>query len=88
MKYKKKPRIIEAIKWDGTNLLAWLEDFNGTPAKKLFTIHKDFLTIKNIEGDMIAYPGDYIIKGTLSAEGEYYVCKAATFEANFEEVGE
>jgi hypothetical protein len=41
------------------------------------------LTIPTLEGDMIASPGDWIIRGV---HGEFYPCKPDIFEATYEAV--
>ncbi len=43
------------------------------------------MEIKTLEGDMVANPGDYIIKGV---KGEIYPCKPDIFELTYEEVME
>lgn len=41
------------------------------------------LSVKTLEGDMVANPGDYIVKGT---HGEFYPVKPKIFESKYEEV--
>ena len=41
----------------------------------------DFLFIRTLEGDMMASPGDYIIKGV---QGECYPCKPDIFAKTYE----
>lgn len=43
---------------------------------------KAALLIHTLEGNMLAKPGDYIIKGV---QGELYPCKPDIFEATYEE---
>jgi hypothetical protein len=50
---------------------------NGTRTK--------YAKIKTLEGEMIAYKGDYIIRGV---KGEVYPCKAEIFEMTYERVME
>lgn len=84
MKYRKKPVVIEAIKWAGTNLLEWIEQ--NPSVRNVIQIENAWeLTVKTIEGDMKAHEGDYIIIGV---EGEVYPCKASIFEKTYEEVKE
>jgi hypothetical protein len=78
VRYRKKPVVVEARQYDGTNgpeLLAWA----------LGELRGGVLTINTLEGDMVASPGDYIICGV---EGEFYPCKPAIFEATYEPVDE
>lgn len=41
------------------------------------------ITIRTLEGDMTASPGDWIIRGV---QGEFYPCKPDIFEATYEPV--
>lgn len=45
--------------------------------------HLDHILIPTLEGNMKAYPGDYIIKGV---KGEFYPCKPDIFEMTYEKV--
>lgn len=40
-----------------------------------------FLTIRTLEGDMKAMPGDYIIRGV---QGEFYPCKPDIFAETYD----
>lgn len=42
---------------------------------------KENMTIKTLEGDMVASIGDYIIKGV---KGEFYPCKPDIFKQTYE----
>lgn len=82
MKYRKKPIVIEAIKWDSSNLLAWLSTFkDGHEKVEVKNINE--IIVHTLEGDMLANVGDYIIRGI---KGEFYPCKADIFEATYEKV--
>lgn len=94
MKYRKKPVVIEAVKFGlfefadnvtFAELPTWLSE-----AIKDGTVRPDFrsedywyLVIKTLEGEMTASPGDYIIHGV---KGELYPCKPDIFEASYEAV--
>ena len=78
-KYRKKPVVIEAIQWTGTNIVE-IFDFVGDAC--YFT---EGLFIRTLEGDMFAHVGDYIIKGV---QGEFYPCKPDIFEETYEIVEE
>ena len=85
-KYRKKPVMIEAMKWTsgprGTKaLLAWCPD--ASEIESIKTIAGPGIIIKTLEGNMRANPGDYIIKGVA---GEFYPCKSDIFEQTYEEV--
>jgi len=89
MKYRKKPVVIEALKWDGT--------FFGTQvimsrfvelktAAMDYNIERNECTywkIDTLEGGHIVSNGDYIIKGV---KGEFYPCKPDIFEMTYERV--
>ena len=86
-KYRKKPLVIEAVKWTGENftelakLLGSLEE--GRPEKRaIYNESDNTLKIHTLEGEMTASPGDYIIKGV---KGEVYPCKPDVFEQTYEE---
>jgi len=85
MKFRKKPVVIEAVRWDG----------NLTTIAPLFAksgqdeIRQDFLStdlvIPTLEGEMHAALGDWII---CDMKGELYPCKPDIFEATYEPVAE
>ena len=77
-KYRKKPVIIEAIRWTGKNL-SEIDNFMGGTVENKGTT----LVIHTLEGDMTASVGDYIIKGV---HGEFYPCKPDIFEQTYEVV--
>jgi hypothetical protein len=77
--YRKKPVVIEAIEWDGSNIDE-ISDFIGL--NSTMCVNDEFV-IPTLEGDMIARVGDYIIKGI---KGEFYPCKADIFIATYEAV--
>ena len=79
-KFRKKPIVIEAMRWDGSNqsaaqIMHWcgrkLENGNG------------LMIIDTLEGDMRANVGDWIIRGI---QGEIYPCKPDIFEETYEAV--
>lgn len=82
-KYRKKPVVVEAIEWTGSNLEE-VEGFLGvTDRVKVL----DSIFIRTLEGLMETHVGDYIIKGV---HGEFYPCKPDIFRETYElvEVGE
>lgn len=86
MKYRKKPVVIDAVRWTDPDLNKYprrnkllIEAYN----KGILTVSECQLHIKTLEGTMVANIGDYIIKGV---KGEYYPCKADIFEATYEDV--
>jgi len=76
--YKKKPVVVSAVKWDGTNLQEIKVFTEGKAMMKNIT-----LVIPTLEGAMAADIGSYIIKGV---KGEYYPCREDIFEDTYEEV--
>lgn len=82
-KYRKKPVVIEAVKFEATaksfqevldmGLVKWRPGEMGS----------DTFIIETIEGEHIASKGDWIIKGV---QGEFYPCKSEIFEKTYEAV--
>lgn len=98
MKYRKKPVVIEAFKYDGDlkgsdgkyYVPEWaVKTFeSGTMRYKgrispLIPPHE--LYIETLEGSMHVNVGDYIIQGV---NGEIYPCKPDIFEKTYERVEE
>lgn len=88
MKYRKKPVVIEAFRYDGDMI-----DCAGAPyvpewainAVNDNTMYYDGpeLFIRTLEGDHHVTVGDYIIKGV---NGELYPCKPDIFEKTYEAI--
>lgn len=91
-KYKKKPIVVEAIRWTGSNLEE-IRNFVGSDLieeyVKLFDIKRTLkkmlvdIAIDTLEGIMRVDYGDYIIK---DVNNELYPCKPDIFEQTYEEV--
>lgn len=85
-RWKKKPVVIDAIQWTGTNLQE-VNAFMGNPMEDLnymtweHFVDEHGLHIATLEGDMRASIGDFIIKGV---KGEFYPCKPDIFYATYE----
>lgn len=77
MRYRKKPVVVEAVRWTGENLKE-LSRFMGT-----YNVAHGRIQISTLEGVMEASAGDYVIKGV---QGEFYPCKPDIFEATYEPV--
>lgn len=75
--YKKKPVIIQALEWSGSNYEE-IDNFLGSN----YEFSGTTLIIHTLEGDMSAKKGDYIIKGV---RGEFYPCEKSIFEETYEE---
>ncbi len=84
MKYRKKPVIVEAVLWDGSNI-SELRQFLGD---SVFFFDENRviggLIVKTLEGENSASIGDYIVRGV---DGEFYPCKPDVFEKTYEPVG-
>ena len=78
-KYVKKPVVVEAIKYDGTNKVE-IQEFMD---RYLDDTQDGQLKIETLEGIMLANIGDYIIKGV---SGEFYPCKPDIFIQTYEKV--
>jgi hypothetical protein len=81
MKYRKKPVIIEAVKYNGGNggaIAQWMKVPVGTICRE-----PDCLHIETLEGTHRADVGDFIICGV---QGEFYPCKPDIFEQTYEPV--
>ena len=81
MKYRKKPAVIDAIEWTGSNA-AEVVEFMKSSYSSIFDDNQN-LTIHTLEGDMKANIGDFIIRGV---DGEYYPCKPEIFNKTYEPV--
>ena len=83
-KYRKKPVVIEARRYDGSNsnvIIDWV-GAGRELAPDAYTEGTE-LYIATLEGAMHASVGDYIIRGV---QGEFYPCKPDIFEATYERV--
>lgn len=87
MKFRKKPVVIEAHQWNPDErpslIPSWLWDRLALNPER-FDRETGTVTIRTLEGDMKAVPGDWIIKGV---KGELYPCKPDIFAATYEPVG-
>jgi hypothetical protein len=93
-KYRKKPVVIEAMQWSGTEqsagaIISWANKISGGigfyPAMQWSHAGATtaYLLIATLEGAATVYPGDYIICGV---QGEFYPCKPDIFAATYGEV--
>lgn len=92
-KYRKKPIVVEAIQWTGSNLEE-IRNFVGNDLIENYIKHFDIertlikqtlsgIAINTLEGTMIVNYGDYIIKGV---NNEFYPCKPDIFKQIYEEI--
>ena len=80
MKFRKKPVVIEAVQWDGSNVDEVL-GFILTTGSAYRKLDNNQIAIETLEGTMAASKGDWIIKGV---KGEFYPCKPDIFEVTYE----
>lgn len=88
IKYKKKPVIIEALQFKSDMSIKDLNDLiDFIGMKNIVDTGRDnlCLTIRTLEGNIIASLGDYIIKGI---QGEFYSCKPDIFEQTYDKIEE
>jgi hypothetical protein len=79
-KFKKKPIVIEAVQYDGTNKGEITEFLGYDP---IYTRKGIDLWMNTLEGPVKADTFDWVIKGI---QGEYYPCKPDIFRETYEEV--
>lgn len=78
-KYRKRPIVIDAVQYDGTNELPPILQEWCHPAP---IVSMGRLIIDDpVQGTLFAYKGDWIIRGT---EGEIYPCKNSVFKEIYE----
>lgn len=77
-RFRKKPVVIEAVQFDGTE-----EHAIALGLSVLRDVDYRAYTIPTLEGRMKVRAGDWIITGV---KGERYPCKPDIFEATYEEV--
>lgn len=80
-KFRKKPVVIDAIQWVGTNTQE-VYDFCNSGSRDCHVMG-DKLLISTLEGVMTASNGDWIIRGV---NGEHYPCKPDIFSATYQPV--
>ena len=91
MKFRKKPVVIEAVQWNGTNLREIIHFCGGRheSASKWSwpeyeqIVRAEGLKVFTLEGPLLATIGDWIIKGV---KGEFYPCKPDIFAETYESV--
>lgn len=76
MKFRKKPIVIDAWKWEpGVTIEG--ADIRESP------FMKDAAFVLTLEGQHIVQKGDWLIKGV---KGEFYPCKPEIFDETYEAV--
>lgn len=92
-RFRKKPVVIEAIRYEGTLQSAraiskWANEDVPDEGGLLFDYEVAGTNVLNpscvtLEGEMRVSDGDWVIRGV---QGEIYPCKPDIFEATYEEV--
>lgn len=81
-RYRKKPVVIEAVRWTGENRDE-IKNFAPEEYSVAGTLYfvGNQVAIVTLEGEMRAGPGDWIIRGV---KDEVYPCKPDIFAATYE----
>lgn len=86
-KYRKKPVVVEAVRFNGSpqwfEVTEWLIAATKKAPSEVGSVNvRDGVAyIHTLEGTMIANAGDYIIQGV---KGELYPCREDIFEATYD----
>lgn len=85
-KWRKKPVVIEAVQWkgpirDAEYLTAFDDWMVANQGDRKCRYKGSNIIIATLEGDHLASPGDWIIRGV---QGELYPCKPDIFSATYE----
>jgi len=80
MKFRKKPAVVDAIQWSGSN---WHEAYEFA-GHNVYTSNEDgvvTLRVKTLDSEGVIWPGDWLMKGV---KGEFYPCRADIFTETYE----
>jgi hypothetical protein len=83
MKYKKKPIVIDAVKFELSNVNIKNDNDYCNYYHLNYDNEQDLFYIDTLEGKMFISDGDYIITGV---KNERYACKPDIFELTYEKV--
>ena len=78
-RYRKKPVVIDAVQLPVSSAPAWLAD--AMDESRILLFADGTARVPTLEGDMMASPGDWIIRGV---KGELYPCKPDIFEQTYQ----
>ena len=81
MKFRKKPVVIEAFRWNIDEVPQWWYGYKGISVNT----HTGSAFIPTLEGEHEAKIGDFIIQGV---KGKLYLCKPDIFDMTYEKVEE
>lgn len=89
MKYKKKPVVIDAIQWTGTNgrdiCLRWVPSVQPIAEGCSVANYGDEMTVTMPEASMEISVGDWILRGVI---GELYPCRDDVFRQTYDAVAD
>ncbi len=80
LKVRKRPVVVEAVQWNEANYDEILETLGAT-SDHIRPAGYGELFIETLEGDRIARPGHWIIRGVA---GEFYSCSSEIFAETYE----
>lgn len=87
-KFRKKPVVIEAMQFvdNGDEIIKWAAGYEASILPDNMEFEGDHeitpcLRIPTLEGEMMAFPNDWIIKGI---KNEFYPCNPDIFDATYE----
>lgn len=90
MKYRKKPQVVEALRWTGDNLeeireFVGVERFDPTILRERHAFCQDHLWLWNSKelSHFFIPVGHWVIKGV---EGEYFPCAPDVFKDTYDPV--
>jgi len=81
MKFRKKPVVIEAVQFTGSNFDEVLDFVKVSDRSYGVSYASKEIDISTLEGVMTASAGDWVIKGV---NGEFYPCKPGIFEKTYD----
>lgn len=79
--YRKRPLVVEAVELKLHGFIEAIEFLRAGGVH--FLVKSAGILIRTPDGDMLAQPGDYIIRGV---NGSYYPCKPDDFIASYEPI--
>ncbi len=85
MKFRKKPLVVDAVRWNGRNELDIAKIIKNNSATGTYTTNKDMLYIILPDRELRMNIGDWLIKGV---KGELYPCTNEVFEVTYDAVFE
>lgn len=90
MRYRKRPVVVDAIQWTGSNddeiraFIGGATHYFGADWRNVEDPQR-FFVIRTREGDMMLEQGNWLIRGV---RGELYPCRQDVFAATYERVEE